>query len=176
MHFTLRYVYTLRLIGPISYLGACYIHAKVTKCIREKISLYFYGWTIKSHSPGYEIGRLIAVCKRSFTRPDVSWRINNTSTKGKGALWMEKEKIRVNKKNKLISKLRTWSNRSLCSLSKLWTACQNHRITLWLGWKPWRKWMGEIITTDLHCFAENTKHKHVLKNLFLFLLFIHILI
>ena len=28
----LRYVYTLRLIGPISYLGACYIRAKVTKC------------------------------------------------------------------------------------------------------------------------------------------------
>ena len=35
----LRYVYTLRLIGPISYLGACYIHTKVTKCIREKIPL-----------------------------------------------------------------------------------------------------------------------------------------
>ena len=32
----LRYVYTLRLIGPISYLGACYIRTKVTKCIREK--------------------------------------------------------------------------------------------------------------------------------------------
>ena len=40
----------------IPYLGACYIHTKVTKCIREKIPLYFCGWTIKSHSPGYEIG------------------------------------------------------------------------------------------------------------------------
>ena len=27
----LRYVYTLRLIRPISYLYACYIHTKVTK-------------------------------------------------------------------------------------------------------------------------------------------------
>ena len=27
----------MRLIGPISYLGACYIRKKVTKCIREKM-------------------------------------------------------------------------------------------------------------------------------------------
>ena len=33
-----------------------YIYTKVTKCIREKIPLYFCGWTIKSHSSGYEIG------------------------------------------------------------------------------------------------------------------------
>ena len=52
----LRYVYTLRLIGLISYLGACYIRTTVTKCIREKMTLYFRGWTIKSHSSGYEIG------------------------------------------------------------------------------------------------------------------------
>ena len=51
-----QYVYTLRLIGPISYLGACYIHTKVTKCIRQKMTMYFRGLTIKSHSPGYEIG------------------------------------------------------------------------------------------------------------------------
>ena len=38
---TLRYGYTLRLIGPISYLGACYIRTKATKCIREKMTLYF---------------------------------------------------------------------------------------------------------------------------------------
>ena len=40
----LRYVYTLRLIGPISYLGACYIYVriyKVTKCIREKMTMCF---------------------------------------------------------------------------------------------------------------------------------------
>ena len=41
---------------PISYLGACYIRTTVTKCIREKMTLYFRGWTIKSHSLGYEIG------------------------------------------------------------------------------------------------------------------------
>ena len=52
----LRYVYTLRLIGPISYLDACYIRTKVTKCIREKTTMYFHVWTIKSHSPEYEIG------------------------------------------------------------------------------------------------------------------------
>ena len=34
------------------------IHTKITKCIRQKIPLYFCGWTIKSHSPGYEIGRI----------------------------------------------------------------------------------------------------------------------
>ena len=37
----LRFVYTLRLIGPISYLGACYIRTKATKCICEKMTLYF---------------------------------------------------------------------------------------------------------------------------------------
>ena len=37
----LRYVCTLRLIGPISYLGACYTRTKVRKCIREKMTLYF---------------------------------------------------------------------------------------------------------------------------------------
>ena len=36
-------VYTLRLLGPISYLDACYIHTKVTKCIREKFPLYYCG-------------------------------------------------------------------------------------------------------------------------------------
>ena len=40
----------------ISYLGACYIRTKVTKCNHEKMTLYFRGWSIKSHSPGYEIG------------------------------------------------------------------------------------------------------------------------
>ena len=54
----LRYVYTLRLIGPISYLGAYYIRTKVTKCIREKTTMYFRGLIIKSHSSGYEIGPL----------------------------------------------------------------------------------------------------------------------
>ena len=39
----LRYVYTLRLIGTISYLGACYIRTKVTKCIHEEMTLYFRG-------------------------------------------------------------------------------------------------------------------------------------
>ena len=38
-----------------SCLGACYIRTKVTKCSREEMTLYFHGWTIKSHSPGYEI-------------------------------------------------------------------------------------------------------------------------
>ena len=33
----------MRLIGPISYLGACDIRTKVTKCIPEKITLYFCG-------------------------------------------------------------------------------------------------------------------------------------
>ena len=35
--------YTRRLIGSISYLGARYITTKVTKCIREKMTLYFRG-------------------------------------------------------------------------------------------------------------------------------------
>ena len=35
----LRYVYVLRLISPISYLGACYIRTTVTKCIRKKMAL-----------------------------------------------------------------------------------------------------------------------------------------
>ena len=34
-------LHALRLIGPISYLGACYIYTKVTKCIREKMTMCF---------------------------------------------------------------------------------------------------------------------------------------
>ena len=41
VNFVLSYVYILRLIGPISYLGACYIRTTVTKYIREKMTLYF---------------------------------------------------------------------------------------------------------------------------------------
>ena len=52
----LRCVYTLRFVGPISYLGACYIRTKVTKYIREHMTMYYRGLTIKSHSSGYEIG------------------------------------------------------------------------------------------------------------------------
>ena len=50
------YIYTMRLIGPISYLSACYIRTKVTKCICMKMTLHFRGKTVNSHSPGYEIG------------------------------------------------------------------------------------------------------------------------
>ena len=79
----LRYVYTLRLIGPISYLGACYIRTTVTKCIHEKMTLYFRTLTIKSHSPGFEIRSILLwlnrmrqneknrhknrLCKQAFT-------------------------------------------------------------------------------------------------------------
>ena len=31
----------LQLIGPISYLGACLMRTKVTKCIREKMTMCF---------------------------------------------------------------------------------------------------------------------------------------
>ena len=51
------------LIGPISYLGACYILTTVTKCIREKMTLMMSKWhLIKSHSPGYEIGPIKSHC------------------------------------------------------------------------------------------------------------------
>ena len=45
-------------INRVEFVSWCmlYIRTKVTKCIREKMTLYFRGWTIKSHSPGYEIG------------------------------------------------------------------------------------------------------------------------
>ena len=33
--YLLTYVYTLRLIGPISYLGACYIRTKVTTWVNH---------------------------------------------------------------------------------------------------------------------------------------------
>ena len=39
--------FTLRLIGSISYLGGCYIRSEVTKCICEKMTLYFRGWTVE---------------------------------------------------------------------------------------------------------------------------------
>ena len=62
----LSYVYTLRLIGPISYLGACYIRTKVTKCIREKIRCAFMSESLNHIDQDTKLARLIAVCKRSF--------------------------------------------------------------------------------------------------------------
>ena len=60
----LRYVYyTLRLIGPISYLGACYIRTKVTKCIRKKMTLHFVGGP-SNHM--HQDTKLTRVCKRCF--------------------------------------------------------------------------------------------------------------
>ena len=48
----LRYVYTLRLIGPISYLGGCYRRTKVTK--------------LKHIHQDTKSARFIAVCKRGI--------------------------------------------------------------------------------------------------------------
>ena len=63
-------VYTLRLIGPISYLGACYIQTKVTKCIREKMTLYtFMDKPLHHIRQNTKSARLIAVCKRSNSCP-----------------------------------------------------------------------------------------------------------
>ena len=68
----LRYIYTLRLVGSISYLGRCYRHTKVTKCICQKMTL-FSAVLISVCEPLNHIhqntksARLIAVCKRSIT-------------------------------------------------------------------------------------------------------------
>ena len=44
-----------QLIGA-DFVSWCMLYTyEVTKCICEKMTLYFRGWTIKSHSPGYEI-------------------------------------------------------------------------------------------------------------------------
>ena len=45
-------------INRADFVSWCmlYIYTKVTKCIREKMTMCFREWTIKSHSPGYEIG------------------------------------------------------------------------------------------------------------------------
>ena len=50
-------VCTLRLIGSIPYLGACYIRTMLTMHSWENDAvLSWVIWTIKSHSPGYEVG------------------------------------------------------------------------------------------------------------------------
>ena len=36
------------------FISWCMLYTKVTKCIREKMTLYFRRWTIKSHSPRYK--------------------------------------------------------------------------------------------------------------------------
>ena len=63
----MSYVYTFQLIGPISYLGACYIRRKVTKCIHDKIRRTFVSESLNHNHQGTKSARLIAVCKRSFT-------------------------------------------------------------------------------------------------------------
>ena len=47
-------------INRADFVSWCmlYIRKKVTKCIPEQMTLCFCGWTIKSHSPGYEIGQI----------------------------------------------------------------------------------------------------------------------
>ena len=62
----LGYGYTMQLIGPISYLGACYIRTKATKCIREKMT--FAGEPLNHIHQDTKSSRLIAVWKRSFIK------------------------------------------------------------------------------------------------------------
>ena len=70
-YFTVR-LYTLRLVGSISYLGGSYRRTKVTKCICQKMTL-FSAVLISVCEPLNHIhqytksARLIAVCKRSIT-------------------------------------------------------------------------------------------------------------
>ena len=59
--------YTLRLIGPITYLGACYIRTKVTSdAFVRKWRCTFVGEPLNHIHQDTESARLIAVCKRSF--------------------------------------------------------------------------------------------------------------
>ena len=41
-----------------SYVGACYIHTKITKYIREKMALYFCRWTIRDYFTHCVVARL----------------------------------------------------------------------------------------------------------------------
>ena len=64
----LRYVYTLRLVGSISYLGGCYRRTKVTKCMSENDAvLISVCEPINYIHQDTKSARLIAVCKRSIT-------------------------------------------------------------------------------------------------------------
>ena len=68
----LRYVYTLRLVGSISYLGGCYRRTKVTKCICQKMTLFSAVLISVCEPLNYihqdtKSARLIAVCRRSIT-------------------------------------------------------------------------------------------------------------
>ena len=79
----LRYVYTLRLVGSISYLGGCYRRTKVTKCLCQKMTL-FSAVLISVCEPLNHIHQdtkssgLIAVCKRSLITP--WWKHQEIST------------------------------------------------------------------------------------------------
>ena len=66
----LSYVYTLRLIGPISYLGVCYIRKKVTNAFVRKWRCVFVCESLNHISQDTKSARLIAVCKRTFTHCD----------------------------------------------------------------------------------------------------------
>ena len=67
----LRYVYTLRLIGPISYLGACYIRTKVTTdAFVRKWRCTFVAEPLNHIHQDTKSAWLIAMCKRSFVPPD----------------------------------------------------------------------------------------------------------
>ena len=70
-YFTVR-LYTLRLVGSISYLGGCYRRTKVTKCICQKMTLFSAVLISMCEPLNYihqdtKSARLIAVCKRSIT-------------------------------------------------------------------------------------------------------------
>ena len=69
----LRYVYTLRLIGPISYLDACYIHTKVTITFVRKFRCTIVGEPLTHIHQDTKSARLIAVCERSFNLSHSSW-------------------------------------------------------------------------------------------------------
>ena len=45
----------LTAINRTDFVSCCMLYMWITKCIREKMPLYFRGWTIKSYSSVYEI-------------------------------------------------------------------------------------------------------------------------
>ena len=68
----LRYVYTLWIVGSISYLGGCYRRTKVTKCLCQKMTLFSAVLISVCEPLNYihqdtKSARVIAVCTRSIT-------------------------------------------------------------------------------------------------------------
>ena len=107
----------LRLIGPISYLGECYIQTKVTKCIREKMTLYtFMAKPLNHIHQGTKSARLVTVLYL-YLHAVKPWTLHILCY----FQLLEEESFKYTKEG-----TNEWSAKGMCVLCYVWKTTHGH--------------------------------------------------